>query len=58
MNKLLITGLVILTLLGIASYIDTQRVCGDVANYDACHLSLQAWGNETKAVNAGNGIYQ
>ena len=57
MSKLLIIGLVILTLLGIASYIDTQRVCGNVANYDACHLSLQAWGDETKAVAAGNGVY-
>jgi hypothetical protein len=57
MNKLLIIGLVILTLLGVASYLDTKRVCGNVANYDACDLSLQAWGNETKAVAAGNGVY-
>lgn len=58
MNKLLIAGLVILTLLGIASHMDTQRVCDGVTNYDACHLSLQAWGNEAQARNAGNGIYK
>jgi hypothetical protein len=57
MNKFLIASLFFLTLLGIASYLDTKRVCGNVANYDACHLSLQAWGNETKAVAAGNGVY-
>lgn len=34
-----------------------HRVCDGVSSYAMCQISLQAWGDETRAHNAGNGIY-
>lgn len=41
-----------------ANNVREHRVCDGVSNYAMCQLSLQAWSDETRAHNAGNGIYQ
>ena len=40
-----------------ASYAKEHRACDNTRNYSACQLSLMAWDDETRAHNAGNGIY-
>jgi hypothetical protein len=58
MDKAIIAaGIAALLAIGIHGRMETRRICGDAANYAACDLSLQAWGDETRARNAGFGIY-
>jgi hypothetical protein len=58
MDKAIIAaGIAALLAIGIHGRMETRRICGNAANYAACDLSLQAWGDETRARNAGFGIY-
>ena len=56
-NMIIWAIVAIMFAIGIAGKIETDSVCGGTPNYSACQLSLQAWGDENRARNAGFGIY-